>query len=576
VKKRAVITGVGCVSAAGIYPGPMWSNVLEGVSGIGPITRFDSSSFPNHVAGEVRADPADLVPKRVLMQTDRHTHHGLVAANLALTDAGVDVAQMDPGRIGLALANSLGGSTFGEEQLAKLYTRGARHVSAYMAIALFYAATVGQVSIRHNLKGYAKTPVADRAGAIVALGDALDVVGDGALDICLGGGCEAPVSPLAMTACLDTGLVAPGDGQVGYAPFNGGVGYVIGEGGAVLVIEEREHALDRGVPIYAELAGFGHTFDAHHPIDPNPDGVQYARAMRLALESAGIEPGDVGQVWVEGLGSSGQDARELRALRAVFGESLDGIQLLCTKPLYGHTLAAAGGLEAAMASVAQRERSLPPVTFPTDGLPFVIGTGLAPRGHTLVIGTGRGGINAAIVLSPHDDRPRIARDKPAPQPAGVEAQVLVNASVAEAFDYVARISTWPIWQPALDHATASPAGRLALGSDLVDSRRHYGLPIESTFKVAGFEEGSLIRLESAGGRMSIEIRFAPLDTGAKVRVVVEIEPSALPPVGALELARVLNRELQVLLASLKDTLESHGDLDEALERWLPRGPEQDV
>lgn len=567
--RRAVITGVGCVSAAGLYPGAMWSNVLEGVTGLRRIEGFDSTNFPVHVAGEVTVDPAAAVPKRVLLQTDRHTHHGLVAADLALKDAGIEAGQLDPGRIGVVMANSLGGSTFGEDQLAKLYTRGARHVSAYMAIALFYAATVGQISIRHNLKGYAKTPVADRAGGVVALGDALRTVTNGALDVVLAGGCEAPVSPYALTSCIETGLVGHTNGDIAYTPFAGGDGYVIGEGGAVLVIEELQHALRRGVPVYAELVGFGHTFDGRDHIEPSADGTQYARAIRLALDDAGIGPGDVGQVWVEGLGSAAQDERELRALRKVFGDALDGVRLLCTKPLYGHTLAAAGALEAAMAAVAQRERSLPPAAFPGDGLPFIAEAGVAPNKYTVIAATGRGGINAAIVLAPFDEPVLKTVAPPEVEVTGIVTSVLVNASVGETFDYVARTETWPVWQPALEKVTVTPPGRLALGSEISDVRHHMGLRIESTLNVAAFDEDSHVRLQSPGGHTTIDINFAPLDTGTDVRLTIDIDPSALPGFGGSELTSFLERQSEILLASLKDTLESHGELYEALERWLP-------
>ena len=577
--RRAVITGVGCVSAAGLYPGGMWSNVLEGVTGLRRIEGFDSTNFPVHVAGEVTGDPAAAVPKRVLLQTDRHTHHGLVAADLALKDAGIEAGRLDPGRIGVVMANSLGGSTFGEDQLAKLYTRGARHVSAYMAIALFYAATVGQISIRHNLKGYAKTPVADRAGGVLALGDALRTITNGALDVVLAGGCEAPVSPYALTSCIETGLVGHTNGEIAYRPFAGGDGYVIGEGGAVLVIEELQHAVRRGVPVYAELVGFGHTFDGRDHMQPSADGTQYARAISSALDDAGIGAGDVGQVWVEGLGSAAQDDRELRALRKVFGDALAGVRLVCTKPLYGHTLAAAGALETAMAAVAQRERSLPRAAFPTDGLPFIAEAGVAPSKHTVVLATGRGGINAAIVLAPFDEPVQKPVTAPEVEVTGIVATVLVNATVAETFDYVARTETWPVWQPALENVTVTPPGRMALGSEIDDVRHHMGLRIESKLKVEAFEEDSLIRIQSAGGRTTIDIAFAPLDTGTDVRVTIDVDAGALPGFGGTELTQFLQRQTEILLASLKDTLEARGELYEALERWLPQTddePDADV
>jgi len=395
------VTGIGCVSAVGTGA-DFWRALLNGRSALGPIDSFDAVNFGLPAAGVVRGfDPADFMDRRIINQTDRHTQFGLAAADLALRDAGIEPAAVDCNRVGVVLSNNLGGSIFGEEQLVNAHTKGGQHVSAYMAIAWFYAATVGQISIRYGFHGYSKTHIAERAGALVALGDALRVVQRGDLDVCLAGGCEAPISPYAVLGYQDAGVLSC-SGR--YAPFDRGRdGLVLGEGGAVLVLEEWEHATRRSARIYAELCGFGHTCDAVHFRDSAEDGVQYARAIRLSLADAEVSLPEVGLAIVDASAGVKADIREARAVRLAFGKHTEGLLVGCPKATFGHTFGAAGAFDTAAACLSLYNRAVPPIRDgidpdPACALPVVTDRSVFLNSHAaVVLGTGRGGINAALV-----------------------------------------------------------------------------------------------------------------------------------------------------------------------------------
>jgi 3-oxoacyl-(acyl-carrier-protein) synthase len=401
-ERQVVVTGVGCISAAGSGM-DFWRTLLRGRPAFSKAERFDTRGFGTPLIGAIRDfDPDQHIDKRITIQTDRHTQFGMAAAELALDDAGLEQARLDPYRVGVVMSNNLGGSVFGEEQLVNLHTRGARHVSAYMAIAWFYAATIGQISIRHGFKGYSKTHIGERAGGLIALGDAAAAIRRGELDVCVAGGCEAPISPYAMLGYADAGLLSA-SGR--YAPFGiGRDGLVIGEGGAVLILEEREHARRRDARIYAEVAGFGHTCDAVDHKEGAEDGAQYARAIRLALSRAGLNLPEVGLVLPDAAGGGCTDAREARAIRQSFGKHTPSLLVACPKALFGHTFGAAGVFDAAIACLSLYNRCVPPIRDgieidPDCWLPLVVDRSpfLYSRA-ALVLGTGRGGINAAFVV----------------------------------------------------------------------------------------------------------------------------------------------------------------------------------
>lgn len=400
-RHRVAITGIGCLAATG-SASEFWPSVRSGHPALAPVETRNGDRPAVPAAGSIPAfDPLAYMERRIVGQTDRHSQLGLAAAQLALDDAGLSADAVNRARVGVVLANNLGGSGFGEQQLARLHG-DKRPVSPYMAIAWFYAATIGQVSIRHGFTGYCKAHAAERVGAHVALGDALRVIQRGDLDVCLAGGCEAPLSPYALLGYREAGVLSPTGAYRPYSRHRDGA--VIGEAGAVLALEAWDHARARGTPIYAELLGYGGTCDGVHHRDGAPDGHQYARAMRLALEDACLEAADVGVVLGDASGGRELDVREARAIRLAFSGDVDHLLVAVPKTLFGHTFGAAGALDAAVAALSLRDGVVPglaesPELDPECELPFATGRRRALRSRAaLVAGTGRGGINAALSL----------------------------------------------------------------------------------------------------------------------------------------------------------------------------------
>lgn len=411
MKRRVVVSGLGCITAGGTTRQQFWQNLLQGRSMIGNIERFDVAAFPVKKAGMIC--DADLLlrehlPLRLLQQTDRHTQLALLASARALEDAHLDPGQLDRSRVGTIIGNNLGGSIFGEEQLLRLHTRGARAVSPFQSIAWFYAATIGQISIKYDLHGYSKTYVADRAGSHFALGDALRAIQDGDLDVCLAGGCEAPISPYALAGYIDAAVLSHAQDQAEpehYAPFDlHRNGLILGEGSAILILEEASHARRRNAPIYAELCGFGQTCDGVHHRLSNADGVLYAHAIITALREAQVDPEALGCVLVDGSGGRCEDIRETRAINMAFGAHTSTLQVTCPKTMFGHLFGGAGAVDTAIACLALSHGYLPPTVQirkldPLCSLPLVRHEAVRlKKKAALVLGTARGGINAALVL----------------------------------------------------------------------------------------------------------------------------------------------------------------------------------
>jgi 3-oxoacyl-(acyl-carrier-protein) synthase len=405
-RRRVVITGLSAVTASGTGCEPLWNDLLAGRSRYSTIDAFDTTGFPVRQAGVVRDyDPRATIHGRIVNQTDLHTHFGLTAAALALHDSGLDLDAVDRGLVGTVIGNNLGGNVFGEEQLYNLYTKGARTVSAYQAIAWFYAATTGQVSINNKLRGYAKAYVADRVASMLAIGDAFRVVQRGENDVVVAGGCEAPITPYSIVAYLDAAMLSRTDGADAYRPFDvERDGLLLGEGGAIVVLEEREHALRRGAQIYAEVVGYGQSNDARGPKAYEPEGIQYARAIRLAMSDGDVAPADVGYVSVDGAGGEIEDRREAAALRNALGPTVDDILVSCPKTMFGHTIGAASAIDTLIACLALRDCKVPPTVGthnldPACELPLVLGQpARLSRPVALVLATARGGINAALAL----------------------------------------------------------------------------------------------------------------------------------------------------------------------------------
>ncbi|MEV6603570.1 ketosynthase chain-length factor [Kutzneria sp. NPDC051319] len=396
----AVVTGIGVLAPTGVGVEDYWSAALDGRTGIGPVTRFDASGYPARLAGEVTGfEAGEHLSKRLLPQTDRMTRMALVASDWALADAGVDPRERTDFDMGVVTASSSGGFEFGQRELAKLWSHGPDHVSAYQSFAWFYAVNTGQISIRHGMRGRNGVLVTEQAGGLDAVGQARRQIRDG-VGLVVSGGVDGSLCPWGWVAQLsNTRLSHHDDPRRAYLPFDADAsGYVPGEGGAILVIENGEQARSRGVG-YGEIAGYASTFDAGPGADGEP-GLR--RALTLALADAGIDSSEVDVVFADGAGVPELDLAEARAINDVFGRG--GVPVTVPKTATGRLYSGGAALDLAAALLTIRHGVIPPtvnVSGPAPGYDLDLVTGAARRlsvRTAVVLARGYGGFNAAMVL----------------------------------------------------------------------------------------------------------------------------------------------------------------------------------
>jgi minimal PKS chain-length factor (CLF/KS beta) len=405
---RAVITGIGVVAPSGIGAGAHWKAVLDGDSRLSRITRFNPSSYPVTLAGEVPDfDPDEFVSPRLKVATDRWTWHGFAATQEALGDSGIDLSTMDPYETAVALASSSGGNEFGQGELQALWCEADGAVSVYQSIAWFYAASVGQISILHQLKGQCSVLVAESAGGLDSFAQAARTIRRGT-KVVLAGGTEGPLSPYALTCQLSTRRLSTStDPATAYQPFApGAAGYVVGEGGAVLLVEDLDHARERGADIYGEVLGWAATHDgrASRPGDGG-DTAQVARAMRVALERADRAPSDVDVVFPDAVGVPECDRVEAAAIRSVFGED---VPVTTQKGQLGRMYQGGAAVDVATALQAMRYDVLPATPGLTEVAPgcelnFVTEQTSRRTSLALVNARGYDGYNTALVVGRYEE-----------------------------------------------------------------------------------------------------------------------------------------------------------------------------
>jgi len=404
--RRSAITGIGVVAPNGIGTEAWWKATTAGTSGIDRITRFDPGQYTTQLAGEVDGFNADdWIERRLQVQTDRWTHMALAATQMAFEDAKFDPSEFEDFSTSAITASSSGGNDFGQKEIQALWAKGPKFVGAYQSIAWFYAATTGQISIRHGLKGPCGVVIAEGAGGLEAVQHARRTIRRG-VDTVVGGGLEAPIGPYALTCQLGNGYLssagAPADA---YRPFDKRAnGYVPGEGGAILLIESTDRVAARKPPqVYAEIAGYGATNDAHHWGKPAPDGRQLARAITVALDDAGVTAEQLDAVFADAFGVPEFDALEVGAIKAALGKHGTQVPVTAPKSMVGRLYAGGASLDVAAAALAIRDGVIPPTVNledPADGfdLDFVTSAREREVGTVLVIARGYGGFNAALIL----------------------------------------------------------------------------------------------------------------------------------------------------------------------------------
>ena len=361
-KRRAVITGLGVVAPNGVGKEAFWQAISQGIGGIAPIQRFDTTDLPIQVAGEVTNFAAEeFFDRKLVNRTDRVTHFALAAMQEALTDAGLALVGENPRRVGAVMACTWGGVEFATREAEVVYARGPRAMSAYSAIAWLQVANVGQASIRYGFQGYCKTPVNDTVGGLDALGMAAGAVRRGAADVILTGGCEAPLYPLMLAMLAQKGYIAKGSDSRAYRPFDRrAAGMAVAEGAGVCILEEYEHARQRGAVIYGEIIGYGQTNDAHGLDAPSASGMQYARAISLAMQPEHLSQKEIGYFSLDGHAVQQSDQGEAEALRLAFGDGVHGLPVSVPRTMMGHSYAAAGAWDAIVALLALQHGLVPP------------------------------------------------------------------------------------------------------------------------------------------------------------------------------------------------------------------------
>ena len=365
MRRRVVVTGFGCLTPVGNDVATTWRSLLAGQSGAGPITKFDPAKFPVRFAAEVKGfDPVLFMDRKEAKRADAYTQYAVAAAVQAMQDAGFAEGNgYDPERTGVIIGSGIGGLRSFEEQHDVYKERGPSKISPFFIPMFIADIAAGIVSMRFNAKGPNYATVSACATSAHAIGDAFRTIQYGDADIILSGGAEATVTPMAIGGFANMKALSERNDSPATAsrPFDATRdGFVMGEGSGVVVLEELEHAKKRGARIYAEIVGYGATGDAYHLTAPAPDGEGAQRAMRRAMEDAGLGPGDVQYINAHGTSTPANDLNETKAIKAVFGEHAKRLNVSSTKSATGHMLGAAGAVEFIFSALAVREGKIPP------------------------------------------------------------------------------------------------------------------------------------------------------------------------------------------------------------------------
>ena len=406
--RRVVVTGLGLVTPLGTGVEKTWKAICAGESGIGRITRFDPTGYDAQIAGEVKDfDPAQFIEKKEIKKMDTFIHYAVGAAQLAVDDAGLKVAPEEATKVGVYIGSGIGGLGSIEHYHDVLRAKGPGRVSPFFIPMTIINLASGQVAIRIGAKGPNSCAVTACATGNHCIGDAYRLIQRGDADVMVAGGAEAAVTPLGVAGFASAKALSFRNDEPTKAsrPFDKDRdGFVLGEGAGVLVIEELEHALRRGVKIYGEIIGYGMNSDAYHITAPPEEGEGAVRCMELALKDAGINRDQIGYINAHGT-STMADAIETRAIKQVFGEQAFRIPVSSTKSMTGHLLGAAGGIEAVFSLLALFHGVLPPTInldhpdpacdldyVPNKARPSAIKTALSNS-------FGFGGVNACLIFT---------------------------------------------------------------------------------------------------------------------------------------------------------------------------------
>lgn len=362
-KKRVVVTGLGALTPIGNDVQTSWQNAINGVSGVGPITRIDSEPYPAKVAAELKDfDVEQFMDKKEARKMDRFTQYAVAASFMAVKDANLEITDEIAPRVGVWIGSGIGGMETFEQQYRTLLEKGPRRVSPFFVPMLIPDMATGQVSIALGARGFNSCTVTACATGTNSIGDAYRVIERGEADVMITGGAEAPLTEMSFAGfTANKALSTNPDPKTASRPFDKDRdGFVMGEGAGIIVLEELEHALARGANIYAEIVGYGATGDAYHITAPAPNGEGGSRAMKMAIERSGLNANEIDYINAHGTSTPYNDKFETLAIKEVFGEHANKLAISSTKSMTGHLLGAAGGVEAIFSILAIKEGILPP------------------------------------------------------------------------------------------------------------------------------------------------------------------------------------------------------------------------
>jgi 3-oxoacyl-[acyl-carrier-protein] synthase II len=410
--RRVVVTGMGLLCPVGIGVETSWENLIAGKSGIGPVTRFDANGYSCSIAGEVKGfEPTDYVPEKLVKRLDPFVLLALAAAKMAAEDAGLMIPPDRASRCGVITGCGLGGLGSIEHFRDVLVQRGPRRVSPFFIPMAIPNMASGQISILLGAKGPNTVVCTACAAGTHAIGDAFKTIQRGAADAMICGGTESVITQLALSGFSNLKALSLRNDEPERAsrPFDKDRdGFVIGEGAGLLLIEELNHALERGAKIRAEIVGYGLTGDAYHMTAPPEDGEGGARCMAMALDDAGLAPGDVDYINAHGTSTPLNDVCETRAIKTVFKEKAKSIPVSSTKSMTGHLLGGAGGIESVFCVKTLEEGIIPPTINyespdPECDLDYVPNTARRKAVNVVMSNSfGFGGTNAVLLFKRYE------------------------------------------------------------------------------------------------------------------------------------------------------------------------------
>lgn len=407
MKNRVVVTGMGAITPLGNDISSFWKGIKEGKNGIDFITLFDAERSKVKIAAEVKDfKPENYIDKKEARRMDRYAQLAMAAAKEAVEDSGLDLESINKERFGVLIGSGIGGLSTIEKEVKNILEKGPNRVSPFFIPMAISNMAAGNVAIKYGAKGVCTSVVTACATGTNAIGDAMKIIQQGIADVMIAGGSEGSITELAVAGFANmTALTTSNDPNNASIPFDAKrSGFVIGEGAGILILESLEHAKKRGARIYAELVGYGSTCDAYNMVQPAPEGEGGARAMKLAIEDAGIKPEEISYINAHGTSTYYNDKYETMAIKSVLKEAAYKVPVSSTKSMTGHLLGAAGAIEAIVCVKALEEGFIPPTINykdpdPDCDLDYVPNEGRkAELIYAMSNSLGFGGHNATIVF----------------------------------------------------------------------------------------------------------------------------------------------------------------------------------